>query len=268
MKKAIVSDNSGTLLERYRAIKDIENEIIFTDINSLDLIESGEYLNLVVLQFDTSKFLNLPSDMLISDIVRKLSIDFDVSFPAEEISRSEVADIIFNDDVATIGDIVDCFNVLKDKIPHFELCNGSALIIDIKSRKIRYTITSAGMLFPSVKSTIFKLQDMGFDVFIASGDRKGAIERLATLLGIDSRNAFGTVSTRGKCEIVKCLQDRGYKVAMVGDGLNDVLAFEASDISILTLEQEEEVSDKLLNITDFTINEFSQIIPILKNFIY
>lgn len=268
MKKAIVCDNSGTLLERYRAIKDIESGIIFTNINSLDLIESGEYLNLVVLQFDTTKFLDLPSDMLISDIVRKINIDFDVSFATGEMSRSEIADIIYNDDVATIGDIVDGFNVLKNKIPKIELCNGSALIVDIKNRKIKYTITSVGKLFSSVKSTISKLKEMNFEIFIASGDRKGAIKKLATLLDIDPKHAFGTVSTQGKCEIVKCLQNKGYKVIMVGDGLNDILAFKSSDISILTLEQEEEVSDKLLNITNFTIHEFSQIIPIIKKVIY
>ncbi|MDO5849556.1 MAG: HAD family hydrolase [Methanobrevibacter sp.] len=263
MKKAIVSDNSGTLLERYRAIKDIESGDIFTNINSLDLIESGEYLNLVVLQFDTTRLLDLPQDILISDIVRRYDIDFDVSFPNTEIPRSEVAEIIYNDDEATIGDIVDCFKILKVKIPKIELCNGSALIIDIKQKRIRYTITSAGKLFPSVKSTINKLQERGIEIFIASGDRKGAIERLAKLLNIDPNNAFGTVSTRGKREVVKNLQDEDYKVLMVGDGVNDILAFEDADISVLTLEQEEEVSDKLLDKTDFIIYKFSEILDIV-----
>ena len=268
MKKAVVCDNSGTILERYRAIKDIESGDILTNINSLDLIDSGEYLNLVILQFDTRELIGLPRDFLISDIVNKYNIDFDVSFPNKEIPRSVVADIIYNDRVATIGDILDGFNVLKDKIPNFELCNGSALIIDIKEKRIRYTITSAGKLFPSVKSTVSKLQDEGVEFFIASGDRKGAIKELAILLDINPNNAFGTVSTHGKCEIVKKLQSEDYKVAMVGDGLNDILAFNAADLSILTLEQSEEVSDKLLNITDFKINKFSEIITIIENFIY
>lgn len=267
MKRAIVSDNSGTLLERYRAIKEIEGGMIFTNINSLDLIESGEYLNLVVLQFDTTRLLDLPQDMLISDIVRKYDLDFDVSFPNKEISRSEVADIIYNDDTATIGDIVDCFAVLKEKIPQIELCNGSALIIDIKNRIIKYTITSAGKLFPSVKPTIAKLQEDGIEIFIASGDRKGAIENLAKLLNINVKNAYGTVPTKGKCKLVRDLQDKGYRVLMVGDGLNDILAFEAADISVLTLEQGEEVSEKMLDKTDFTIDSFDEIIDIVKNYL-
>ena len=40
MKKAIVFDNSGTLLERYRVIKDVSTGELFTDVNSLHLIDS------------------------------------------------------------------------------------------------------------------------------------------------------------------------------------------------------------------------------------
>ena len=262
--KALVSDNSGTLLERYRAIKDIENDEIFTNINSLNLIDSGEYLNLVVLQFDTTVLLDFPRDMLISDIVHKYKIDFDVSFHSEDVSRTEIAEIIYNDSEATIGDIVDCFMVLKEKIPKIEICNGSALIVDIKEKRIKYTITSAGKLFPSVKPTIEKLQEENIKIFIASGDRKGAIQNLATLLNIPKENAYGTVTTEGKCKIVKKLQNKGFRVLMVGDGLNDILAFKTADISVLTVEQEEEISEKLLDKTDFIIKEFSEIIPIIE----
>ena len=59
MKKAVVFDNSGTLIERYRVIKDVINGNIFTDINSLDLIDQADALALVVLQFNTNRLLKL-----------------------------------------------------------------------------------------------------------------------------------------------------------------------------------------------------------------
>ena len=62
MKKAVVFDNSGTLIERFRVIKDVINGNIFTDINSLDLIDQADALALVVLQFNTNKLLKLDSD--------------------------------------------------------------------------------------------------------------------------------------------------------------------------------------------------------------
>ena len=49
---------------------------------------------------------------------------------------------------------------------------------------------------------------------------------------------------------------------MVGDGLNDLLAFKKADVSVLTLEQKEEVSPKLYNKTDFVVEDISQILDI------
>ena len=134
--------------------------------------------------------------------------------------------------------------------------------IDINKNKIVYTITSAGKLFSEVIDTIKILQSRGIEIYIASGDRKGAINKLAEILNVNKKHAFGTVSPKGKCKVVRCLKDRGYKVMMVGDGLNDVLAFNNADVSVLTVEQEEEVSPKLVNKTDYVIQKISEVISI------
>lgn len=262
MKKAIVFDNSGTLIERYRVIKDIERDCLFTNVNSLDLIAANNSLALAVLQMNASKLLVLDSDYLLSDFIRENNIEFDVSFTTREISKEDLTDIIYEEKIATVKDITDGFDTLSEKIPEMELCNGSALIIDIDKKTISYTITSAGKLFPEVISTTAELQKRGYELFIASGDRKGAITKLACMLDINENNAFGTVSTTQKCEIVSNLQSQGYKVMMVGDGLNDVLAFHKADISVLTLEQKEEVSPKLHNQTDYVVDNISQILDI------
>ena len=110
MKKAVVFDNSGTLLERYRVIKDISNEILFTDINSLDLIESHDSLALVVLQFNTNCLIKLPQETLISDVIKEYDIDFDISFTTTEVSKNEIKEIIENDKIATIKDITHSFD--------------------------------------------------------------------------------------------------------------------------------------------------------------
>ena len=140
-----------------------------------------------------------------------------------------------------------------------ELCNGSALIVDMDLGVIAYTITSAGMLFPKVFETVETLKSRGVEIFIASGDRKGAINRLANLIDIPEDNAFGTVSTRGKCEVVSILKDAGYKVMMVGDGINDLLAFKNADVSVLTIEQQEEVSPKIMGKTDHVIDDIFEV---------
>ena len=77
MKKAVVFDNSGTLIERFRVIKDVLNGNIFTDINSLDLIDAADSLALVVLQFNTNRLLKLDQNILVSDIIKEYDIDLD-----------------------------------------------------------------------------------------------------------------------------------------------------------------------------------------------
>ena len=93
MKKAVVFDNSGTLIERYRVVKDVLNGNIFTDINSLDLIEAADALALVVLQFNTNKLLKLDPDTLVSDVIKEYGIDFDVSFSTRQVSKADVEEI-------------------------------------------------------------------------------------------------------------------------------------------------------------------------------
>lgn len=262
MKKAIVFDNSGTLIERYRVIKDVFNGDIFTNINSLELIDSADSLALVVLQFNTNKLLKLDSNTLISDVIKQYNIDFDVSFSTSQVSKAEIKAILDDETTTTISDITDGFEILGEKIPHMELCNGSALIVDIDLCQVAYTITSAGKFFPRVFETIETLKSRGIEIYIASGDRKGAINRLANMLDIPEDNAYGTVSTRGKGEVVSILKDAGFKVMMVGDGLNDLIAFNKADVSVLTIEQQEEVSPKMLDKTDYVIDDIFEVTKI------
>ena len=262
MKKAVVFDNSGTLIERYRVIKDVFNKKLFTDVNSLDLIDGADSLALAVLQFNTNKFLRLNPNALLCDIIREFNIDFDISFSTEPVSKSEVKKILDNEKTATVFDITEGFEILGEKISQMDLCNGSALIVDMNLERIAYTITSAGKLFPKVFETVETLKSRGIEIFIASGDRKGAISRLANMLDVPEENAYGTVSTRGKCEVVSILKDGGYKVMMVGDGLNDLLAFNKADVSVLTIEQQEEVSPKMMDKADYVIEDIFEVTKI------
>lgn len=260
-KKAVVFDNSGTLLKRYRVIKDIVNDDLITNINSLTLIDNLGSAALAILQFNTSILTKLDPDMLISDLIEEYNIEINVSYSQEDLSDDKILEIIKND-TSTIKEISDCFPLLKEKVPNMELCNGSALILDLSEQRIGYTITSAGQLFPNVKSTIATLQDRKIDVFIASGDRSGAISKLANIIGIDESHAFPTASTKRKGEIVTNLKNDGYKVMMVGDGPNDRVAFNNANLAVLTMEQKSDYSEKLIKYADYVVKDISEILDI------
>lgn len=63
------------------------------------------------------------------------------------------------------------------------------------------------------------LQQDGVAVQLLSGDRRGAVQRVATQAGI--AHAKGECTPQGKLEALQALQLQGHRVAMVGDGLND-----------------------------------------------
>src|SRR5260370_6628098 len=65
---------------------------------------------------------------------------------------------------------------------------------------------------------------------VVSGDELAAIADPGELLC--SRSVFGRVTPRQKVEIVQVLQGRGHYVAMIGDGVNDVLPIKRADLGI------------------------------------
>ena len=229
--KAVVFDNSGTLVHRYRIIKDLSSGEFITNINSLDLIDKMETAALVVLQFNIDCLKKINQDMRVWDLIVDYDIGYDVSYSSMPVSDDEVDEILRNDDTI-IADITEGLPILMEEVPRMELCIGSALILNVAEKRVAYTITTAGQLFENAADTVSKLQGNGIEVYIASGDRKGAIKMLAAFLDVPASHGYGSVTTEGKAGVVKSLKDKGYEVMMVGDGPNDVLAFSHADVAL------------------------------------
>ncbi len=68
-------------------------------------------------------------------------------------------------------------------------------------------------------ATVSALADAGVAVHLLSGDRVGAVQRVAQQAGIAQTQ--GECTPQGKLEALQALQSNGHQVAMVGDGLND-----------------------------------------------
>jgi len=85
-------------------------------------------------------------------------------------------------------------------------------------------------LRPDADVAIARLRELGLTVEILSGDAPGAVQRVASRLGIE--HARSGMRPDGKLARVRELQAAGHSVAMVGDGVNDAPVLAGADVSI------------------------------------
>ena len=74
------------------------------------------------------------------------------------------------------------------------------------------------------------LRDMGIDVIMLTGDNKRTAEAVARSLGIT--NVVSEVMPQDKEAVVRSVQEKGGRTAMIGDGINDAPALARADVGI------------------------------------
>ena len=79
---------------------------------------------------------------------------------------------------------------------------------------------------------VASLQKKGFELHLLSGDRNATAQHVASGLGFDAARVHGDCTPQTKLALMQALQQRGRKVLMVGDGLNDGPVLAAANVSI------------------------------------
>jgi Cu2+-exporting ATPase len=107
---------------------------------------------------------------------------------------------------------------------------GNAVLAIVIDDHIAGVVTVADEIRPESREAIQSLHDRGVQVVLITGDAHQVAYAVAQDLNIDE--VFAEVQPADKDTAVTTLQDRGRRVAMIGDGVNDAPALARADVGI------------------------------------
>jgi Cu2+-exporting ATPase len=99
---------------------------------------------------------------------------------------------------------------------------GNTLVFVLDDERPLGAVTLADIIREESRAAVARLQDMGIDCLMITGDAEAVAQSVAKELGL--RDYFAEVLPDEKAERIKEVQQRGRTVAMVGDGVNDAPA--------------------------------------------
>lgn len=108
--------------------------------------------------------------------------------------------------------------------------NGKTPMYIAVNNQIQGIITVADPIKESSIKAIKKMQDMGLEVIMLTGDNKITAEAIAAQVGITQ--VVSDILPEDKVNKVTELQEQGRHVIMVGDGINDAPALAQSDVGM------------------------------------
>lgn len=107
---------------------------------------------------------------------------------------------------------------------------GQTIIFVVQERALLGALALADVIREESRESIKALKELGVRTSIITGDSEDVARWVSGELGLDEY--FARVLPHQKSEKVKELQQRGLRVAMVGDGINDAPALTQADLGI------------------------------------
>jgi len=107
---------------------------------------------------------------------------------------------------------------------------GKTIVLVASGGRVQGLIALADIIREQSREAVSRLKELGVRISMITGDNEATARFVAGELGLDSY--FAEVLPDKKSEKIRDLQQRGGKVAMVGDGVNDAPALAQADVGI------------------------------------
>lgn len=103
------------------------------------------------------------------------------------------------------------------------------VVVAVNSQYAGY-ITIADEIKEDAAETIKQMHALNLKTVMLSGDKQSVVDNVAKQIGID--DAFGDLLPEGKVEKVQGYKDQGFRIAFIGDGVNDAPVVALADAGI------------------------------------
>ncbi|MEW5926995.1 MAG: copper-translocating P-type ATPase [Gemmatimonadota bacterium] len=107
---------------------------------------------------------------------------------------------------------------------------GRSVVFLLEGGRATAAFATADAVRPESAEAVRRLHEAGIEVVMLTGDSQAVADAVAKELGIDT--VFAQVLPEHKADKIRELQDRGKRVAMVGDGVNDAPALVSADVGV------------------------------------
>jgi Cu+-exporting ATPase len=121
------------------------------------------------------------------------------------------------------------FDDVKDQVRSLQ-DEGKTVMMVVVDRKLAGLIAVADTVKPESAEAIEELHEQNLKVVMLTGDNEHAARTIASEVNIDE--IVAEVRPEEKSTKIKELQDKGEKVGMVGDGINDAPALAQADVGL------------------------------------
>ncbi len=232
----VVLDKTGTITEGNHAVTDVftESDTVSGDGGFIGSEASLDEREIVRLAASAERGSEHPIGRALIEYAEEGNLDLSVpkdfeGIPGKGIEATIDGRTVHVGNATFFEDRVPL--AYEDELNALESEGKTAVLVGI-DETVAGVIATADTIKDDSREAIDELHRRGIETWMITGDNERTARAIADEVAIDPERVMAGVLPDDKIEKVRELQDKGYDVAMVGDGINDAPALKQANIGV------------------------------------